>query len=160
MSKIHSSCTLDGCSSALMRGMARLRTVRSIAYTSAARRSTASPIHSRLVARAGISVIWFMLLQTAARSQAHRNPGASRYAWNDIPTLHGRLDRWGNTTLWLYHASPPPGLRSHVRRAGGPPPPRHRAPRDRRRGGGGGAGQPLSHELRGGAEAHRGPRAG
>src|ERR671925_2116546 len=53
MSMIHRSCTLDGRSSSLIRGMARLRTVRSIAYTNAASVRTPRPIHSRRVARAG-----------------------------------------------------------------------------------------------------------
>src|SRR5687768_16864527 len=52
MSMIHSSCALLGCRSALSRGTARCRTVRSIAYTTHARTSTPRPTHSRRPARA------------------------------------------------------------------------------------------------------------
>src|ERR687895_356129 len=47
MSTIQSSCALVGWRSALSEGTARCRTVRSIAYTTHASASTASPIHSR-----------------------------------------------------------------------------------------------------------------
>src|SRR5213594_2859490 len=51
------------------------------------------------------------------------------------------------------------GLRPRVPRPRGSHTPRHRPPRDQRRGGRPRAGQPLPDELRGGAEARRGPRA-
>src|SRR4029453_4764898 len=55
MSVIHNSWALDGCSSALSDGTARCSTVRSIAYSTHARASTASPIHSRRPACGGAS---------------------------------------------------------------------------------------------------------
>ena len=53
MSTIHSSSALLGCKSALRWGTARCKTVRSIATNSVGRASTASPAHSRRVARGG-----------------------------------------------------------------------------------------------------------
>ncbi len=53
MSTIHSSSVLLGCRSALSEGSASVRTVRSMAYSRHGSAMTASPIHSRRVARAG-----------------------------------------------------------------------------------------------------------
>src|SRR4029079_46954 len=53
MSMIHRSCVRVGCSSRLIDGTARCRTVRSITYSRHASARTESPIHSRLVAFAG-----------------------------------------------------------------------------------------------------------
>src|SRR4029450_2446002 len=57
MSTIQSSSALLGRRSALIDGTARVRTVRSIAYTRLGSAITASPIHSRRVARRGCAVL-------------------------------------------------------------------------------------------------------
>src|SRR5919197_6127987 len=56
MSMIHRSCALVGRRSALIFGIARWRTVRSIEYSRHGRASTARPSHSRLVAFSGTAV--------------------------------------------------------------------------------------------------------
>ena len=71
-----------------------------------------------------------------------------------------RLDKPSIQPYGCIHAGRPTRLRSHVRRSGRHHPTRHRAPGDRWRGGRGGAGPALPHELRGGPEARRDPRAG
>ena len=80
----------------------------------------------------------------------------------DCPGLIGDLpvDRAIVQPYGCINADRPTRLRPHVRRPGGRHPARHRPPGDRRRGGRRRAGQPLPDELRGRAEARRGPRAG
>src|SRR5919201_6961927 len=71
----HRSCALVGRRSALIFGIARWRTVRSIEYSRHGRASTARPSHSRLVAFSGTAlgaagIITVRELRPAARSVA------------------------------------------------------------------------------------------
>src|SRR6266700_6607956 len=65
MSVIHSRWALLGCRAALRRGTARYSTLRSMEISSAGRANTASPIHSRRLARgaaSGACLVFFFSL--------------------------------------------------------------------------------------------------
>src|SRR5919204_328799 len=74
MSMIHRSCALVGRRSALIFGIARWRTVRSIEYSRHGRASTARPSHSRLVAFSGtaLGAAGVMTVRATSASQATR----------------------------------------------------------------------------------------